>query len=418
MDRYDFVIHGASGFTGQYVVEYVYRAAQEHGITWAVSGRSESRLLAVLKTAGEAVSADLSKTPLIICDCGDSRSLIEMAQKARVVLNCVGPYRFYGEPVVEACVEGGAHHIDISGEPAFLEKMQLNYHQKALENGVYVVGSCGFDSIPSDLGQICVKKAMEGDVNSIETFLSVSVPDVPGPAINYGTWQSAIYGFAHAKELGPIRRALYPGKLPSPAHKLKLRGSMFYCEEVGSWCLPFPGSDRSVMVRTQRELYHVKEEYPAQIQCYVQMSLLNCIVTIMVGAIFGILASFRAGRKLLERYPGFFSCGAVSKDGVPKAKAEETNFMLTLIGRGWGSKKDHASPPNRTVKTVVRGKNVGYGATCECMVQAGLVILQEIDRLPSAGGVYTPGFAFAETTLVDRLNAHGVTFVTEASTVM
>jgi hypothetical protein len=38
--------------------------------------------------------------------------------------------RFYGEAVVEACVEAGTHHLDISGEPAFLEKVQLKYHQK------------------------------------------------------------------------------------------------------------------------------------------------------------------------------------------------------------------------------------------------------------------------------------------------
>ena len=40
-----------------------------------------------------------------------------------------------------------------------------------MENGVYVVGSCGFDSIPSDLGQMCVKKEMQGDLNEVETFL-------------------------------------------------------------------------------------------------------------------------------------------------------------------------------------------------------------------------------------------------------
>ena len=80
--------------------------------------------------------------------------------------------RFFGEPVVEACVEGGAHHVDISGEPQYLEKMQLKYHQvtmdvirhlrkslqKALENGVYVVGACGFDSIPADMGQVKKKE--------------------------------------------------------------------------------------------------------------------------------------------------------------------------------------------------------------------------------------------------------------------
>jgi len=424
---YDLVVHGASGFTGQYVVEYVHRAALEHGISWAVSGRSESRLLDTLSSAGIAVGADLSKTPIIVCDCSDSDSLLKMAKQAKVVLNCVGPYRFYGEAVVEACVEAGAHHIDISGEPQFLEQMQLKYHSKAVDNGVYVIGSCGFDSIPSDLGQICVKKAMGGDLNSIEMFLSVTVPPGPGATINFGTWQSAIYGFAHSKELKSLRKRLYPERLPTPQYKLKQRGSLFYAREFASYCMPFLGSDRSVMMRTQREFYHGKDEMPTQIQCYVLMSFLNILLTMMALLLFGCLASFKFGRSLLEKYPGFFSFGAVSKHGVPKYKANGTNFELTLIGKGWPTKADppssnrsetpssgeqHEYPPCRTVQTVVKGKNIGYGATCECMVQAGLMLIKELDRLPSVGGVYTPGFAFAETSLVETLNQHDVTFET------
>jgi len=415
MLKYDIVVYGASGFTGQYVVEFVHKAALQHGISWAVAGRNEGKVYEVLVAAGKAVGADLCKVPILICDCADSESLVQMARQAKVVLNCVGPYRFYGESVVEACVEAGTHHLDISGEPAFLEKMQLKYHDKAVDNGVYVVGSCGFDSIPSDMGQICIKKEMGGDVNAVETFLSVIVPDIPGPAINFGTWQSAIYGFANAKELKAIRKGLYPERLPTPKYKLKPRGNLFYAPEVDSYCMPFLGSDRSVMTRTQREFYHGKDESPAQVQCYAQMRWWNCLLTMLVGLIFGLFASFKFGRSLLEKYPGFFSFGAVSKQGVPKQKADETNFELTLIGKGWATKGQHDTPPNRLVKTIVKGKNVGYGATCECLVQAGLVILQEIDRMPSVGGVYTPGFAFAETSLVDRLNKNDVTFQTTVS---
>ena len=71
----------------------------------------------------------MMSVPTIVCDSNDSSSLIAMARQARLVLNCVGPYRFYGESVVEACVEAGAHHLDISGEPQYLEKTQLKYHQ-------------------------------------------------------------------------------------------------------------------------------------------------------------------------------------------------------------------------------------------------------------------------------------------------
>jgi len=408
--RYDLVVYGASGFTGQYVVEYVHRAAQEHGLTWAVAGRNESKILKVLECASDVVLSDLKETPKIICDCSDSASLANMARQARVVLNCVGPYRFYGEMVVEACVENGAHHIDISGEPGYLEKMQLQYHSKAVENGVYVVGACGFDSIPADVGQVCVKKEMEGDVNSVETFLNVSVPDVPGATINFGTWQSAIHGFANSRDLLNIRRSLYPQKLPSSEHRLKPRGKIFYCDEMQSYAMPFLGSDRSVMMRTQRGFYHEKDEKPTQIQCYVLMSWFNCMLTIMVGLVFATLAKYKFGRSLLENHPRFFSFGAVSKQGVPKEKASETNFEMTLLGKGWATKGEHDGPPDRVVKTVVKGKNVGYGATCECMVQAGVVTLLETDKLPGVGGVYPPGFAFADTSLVSRLNKHDVTF--------
>jgi len=414
MSRYDLVIYGASGFTGQYVVEYVHRAAVEHGLSWAVAGRSEGKLLAVLDRAGKAVAADLSTIPVIIADSSDTSSLLGMAAQAKVVLNCVGPYRFFGEPVVEACVEGGAHHVDISGEPQYLEKMQLKYHQKALENGVYVVGACGFDSIPADLGQVCVRNEMAGDVNSVETYLKVITPDLPGPTINFGTWQSAIYGLAHAGELKSLRKALYPDRLPPTRPKLKPRGTLHYSKITESWCLPFMGSDKSVMTRTQRSFFHDKDQRPTQIQAYLQCkSLLSALTLIMVGILFGILASFKLGRTLLECYPGLCSFGKVSKDGVPKQKADNTNFEMMLVGEGWKERVDPEKagmPPNRRVTTTVKGKNIGYGATCECMVQSALVILQETARLPSAGGVYSPGYAFADTTLVSRLNKKDVTF--------
>lgn len=54
---------------------------------------------------------------MIIADVNDEKSLNEMAARAKVVVNCVGPYRFYGEAVVKACVNNGAHHVDVSGEP-------------------------------------------------------------------------------------------------------------------------------------------------------------------------------------------------------------------------------------------------------------------------------------------------------------
>ena len=92
------------------------------------------------------------------------------------------------------------------GEPQFLETMQLKYNEEAERKGIYIVGSCGFDSIPADLGQTVVMRAMDGPVNTIETYLKcTSPPDEPGAIINFATYQCAIYGFAMAQELIPVR---------------------------------------------------------------------------------------------------------------------------------------------------------------------------------------------------------------------
>ena len=198
---FDLIVFGATGYTGKNVVQYVARSAKELGdISWAVAGRDESKLRRIL---GQ-VPADL-KIPdpgVIICDVNDELSLLEMASKGQVVLNCVGPYRFSGDAVVKACLAKGTHHIDVSGEPQFLETMQLRYHKEAKEKGVYIIGSCGFDSIPSDVGASLVHKAMSGPVNSIETYLELgNESNAKGADVNFGTWQSAIYGFANAKDL-------------------------------------------------------------------------------------------------------------------------------------------------------------------------------------------------------------------------
>jgi len=94
----------------------------------------------------------LENIPKIVADVSNSDSLQAMARQGKVVINCVGPYRFFGEKVVKACVTEGTHHVDVSGEPQYLENMQLKYHKEAEDKGVYVVGACGFDSIPADCG--------------------------------------------------------------------------------------------------------------------------------------------------------------------------------------------------------------------------------------------------------------------------
>ncbi|XP_067682807.1 saccharopine dehydrogenase-like oxidoreductase [Haliotis asinina] len=413
--KYDIVIFGATGFTGQFVVDEVARIAEEERVTWAVAGRKMDRLQKVLEQSGQRTGKSLEDTPIIIADSSAEQSILDMCKQARVVLNCVGPYRFHGSQVVRACIEGGASHIDISGEPQFLENMQLLYNAKAKDAGVYIIGSCGFDSIPADLGVVFMKSKFQGDLNSVECYISLtSGPE--GAAINYATYESAVHGFAHQGELPAIRKQLFPSPLPRSKHKVPRRSAVFKSGLMDKWCFPFLGSDKSVVTRTQRYNYDVKKSRPIQFSPYMCVdSFLYMVLMVVFGTLFGLFAKFSITRNILLQFPGLFTVGLVKKGGPSKKQIEGTSFSMTFFGEGYSDKLDdpeaqHENPPDKKIQTKVIGPEPGYVTTPICMVQAGLMILKERSKLPSGGGVYTPGAAFGETSLITRLDKRNVKF--------
>lgn len=113
-------------------------------------------------------------------------------------------------------------YVDIFNILQYMEKMQLEYNKAAQEAGIYIVSACGFDSIPADLGIIFTQQTFGGEINTIETYLKLwTTGNVKGSLLNYGTWESAVYGMAHMNELRALRTKLYPTKLPKFTPKLK-----------------------------------------------------------------------------------------------------------------------------------------------------------------------------------------------------
>ncbi|XP_030614853.1 saccharopine dehydrogenase-like oxidoreductase [Archocentrus centrarchus] len=413
---YHLVIFGASGFTGQFVVEEVARTVSEGpkgNLKWAVAGRSKQKLEKVLEQAAGVLSKPELRTEvdIIVADVEEPDSLAAMCKQAVIVLNCVGPYRFYGEPVVKACVENGAHHIDICGEPQFLEGMQLNYSSQAAENGVYIIGSCGFDSIPADMGVLYTRDQFKGTLTAVESFLNVST-GADGGCIHDGTWQSAIYGFADSQKLQSLRRKFNHKPLPTAGPKLKRRGALFYSNEIQQYSVPFMGSDPAVVKRTQRFLVEEYQATPVQYGAYAGVGGIGSIIKLMfAGIMFWFLVKFSFGRNLLVKHPEFFSFGFFSKAGPTRKQMEASSFQFTFYGEGYTQEQDPSQgKPNAKIRTRVQGPEAGYVATPIAMVQAALTILNEAAALPKKGGVYTPGAAFVKTTLIARLNKHGIQF--------
>uniref|UniRef100_A0A5F8HGT9 Saccharopine dehydrogenase-like oxidoreductase n=1 Tax=Monodelphis domestica TaxID=13616 RepID=A0A5F8HGT9_MONDO len=387
---YHLVVFGASGFTGQFVAEEVARQQMSpvfrgSSLPWAVAGRSREKLVQVLKKAAEKLGRPTlpAEVDIITCDILNPASLDEMAKQAVIVLNCVGPYRFYGEPVVRACVENGASCIDICGEPQFLEEMYWKYHEKAAEKGLYIIGSSGFDSIPADLGVLFTRNKLKGTLTAVESFLKVnSGPE--GMCIHDGTWKSAVHGFGDQKRLKSLRKQSNMKPLPVVGAKLKRRWPVSYCSELHEYSIPFMGADASVVKRTQRFLYENLQETPVQYAAYVNVGGLTSIIKLMfAGLFFLFFVKFNFGRQLLVKFPWFFSFGYFSEQGPTQKQMDDSSFTFTFFGQGYS--QDHTTKhgkPNIKICTQVKGPEPGYVATPIAMVQAAVTLLKDTSDLP------------------------------------
>ncbi|KAE9548000.1 hypothetical protein FO519_008793 [Halicephalobus sp. NKZ332] len=411
--RYDLVLYGVTGFTGAYVLEVFAKSSNFGKVKLAVAGRNESKIRSVLKEVSNFAKVDVTNLPIIIADSGNEKSLGEMAKQAKVIVNVVGPYRLYGEAVVKAAVENGASHVDISGEPAFLEKMQQKYGKQAKENGVYVVGACGWDSIPCDLGVNFLKQNFDGTLEYAETF--VHVKNGPsGYSFNAGTYQTLILGIWQAKNdgLGKIRKEIMPQKLERSPFRPKKRGNLWWNETLECYSLPFPGSDRSVVQRSQYFDATENNARPVNIETYMLIKSKFWALALMLWvALLSVFVQFGFTRKLLQKYPDVCSFYMFKNEGPSRQQAKEASFTYWIFGKGWGNnEKAGEKAPEKTKVARCDGPDAGYIGTSGCVLASALTILQDKDKLPEEGGVFTTTAAFKETKIYDRLREFGVTF--------
>lgn len=200
----DVVVLGATGVTGRHVAEHLARRSAETGLRWAAAGRDEGRLSRVLSEHGVADAR------LVLADVSDSASLRELAGRTKVVLDLVGPYTLYGRPVIEACVAGGCHYADLTGEIPFVRSVIDDLDGAARQAGVKVAQVCGFEALPADLATLIAaeqaRERWQEPLASVDVEVSMTAP--PGlprasDAISGGTLQSML-AIASAERAGLI----------------------------------------------------------------------------------------------------------------------------------------------------------------------------------------------------------------------
>lgn len=379
--EFDIIVYGASGFTGRLVAEYLARQGVQK---WAMAGRSLSKLAEVRDEMG--LPGD---TPLVIADASNPATLVDMCNRTRVVLTTVGPYQLYGTELVAACAETGTDYVDLCGEPAWIRDMIDAYDARAKDTGARIVFSCGFDSIPFDLGVWFLQQEAVKRFGKPAPRVKGRVRKMQGGASG-GTIASLTETMKAAAKNPKIISILKSsfGLTPGFEGPSQPSGLMpEYDSATGTWTAPFvmaPINTKNVH-RSNFLLGHP----------YGRDFVYDEMIMTTIGD---------AGRAMAEAIAKASPFGdAKLKPGEGPSKEERENGFYDVLFIG-------EYPDDQSVRVSVAGdKDPGYGSTSKMIAESALTLLEH----DTPGGVTTPGAVMA-APLLARLEAHaGLTFLVE-----
>lgn len=379
----DIIVYGATGFTGRLVAEYLahHYKGRKDAPQWAMAGRSLDKLAEVRDLIG--ASPD---TPLIVADAGDPKSLDAMAERTKVVLTTVGPYQLYGSALVAACVRAGTAYADLCGEPGWMREMIDTHHDAAKASGARITFSCGFDSIPFDLGMLFLQAEAAKRHGKPAPRVKGRVRKMAGGASG-GTIASlteTLKAVAKNPSLALLLKssfALTPG-FEGPSQPTDLIPE--YDAATGTWTAPFvmaPINTKNVH-RTNFLLGH---PWGADL-VYDEMVMTT------------IGDAGKAMAEAMAKANPFGDSKLQPGEGPSKEEREKGFYDILFIG-------EYAD--GTTVRASVQGdRDPGYGSTSKMLAETGIALLGNM----GSGGVWTPGALLGEA-LIDRLTANaGLTF--------
>ena len=391
---HDIVLYGATGFVGVLTAEYLAEHAPDN-VRIALGGRSQKKL--------EETRASLGVDwPIVVAESQDRDQVAALAKSARVVATTVGPYFKYGKPLVEACAAAGTHYADLTGEVLFMRWAIDAADEAARASGARIVHTCGFDSIPSDIGTLLLHEAAEAEGHGDLGETSLVVKALRGGASG-GTIDSLRTSVDTVKKDPASRRTLVDPYALSPSRDAEPdlgpeRDSLkpHHDGRLGGWLAPFVMG--SVNTRVVRRSNALQDHAYGRRFSYRELMLtgggpVGCAKAVGVaGGIAGAFAGFATpgARQLLDHFlpdPG---------EG-PSAKARERGFFNIDIHTTTSSGKQ--------LRCEIRAPgDPGYKATAVMLGESALCLA--LDDLPSRAGVLTPATAMGRV-LADRLVAAG-----------
>lgn len=379
----DIIVYGATGFTGRLVAEYLahhYKGRQD-APKWAMAGRSLDKLSEVRDLIGAP-----KETPLVIADASDPASLDKMAASTQVVLTTVGPYQLYGSELVAACVRAGTAYADLCGEPGWMREMIDAHEAAAKASGARITFSCGFDSIPFDLGVLFLQAEAAKRHGKPAPRVKGRVRKMAGGASG-GTIASlteTLKAIAKKPSLALLLKssfALTPG-FEGPSQPTGLIPE--YDSATGTWTAPFvmaPINTKNVH-RTNFLLGH---QWGADL-VYDEMVMTT------------IGDAGKAMAEAMAKANPFGDSQLKPGEGPSKEERENGFYDILFIGE---------YPDGTTVRASVQGdRDPGYASTSKMIAETAMALLEN----KGVGGVWTPGALLGDALIARLTKNAGLTF--------
>ena len=382
--EFDVVVFGASGYTGKLVAEYIQSEYGENGsVKWAIAGRNKEKLEGIREELG--LSADLS---ILEVDSNDQDSLNAMTSSTKCVLTTVGPYQLYGSNLVESCAKNGTDYVDLTGEPGWMYEMINAHKETAQASGARIVFSCGFDSIPFDLGVYFVQQAAKNKFGKPAQHVRGRVKAMNGE-FSGGTIASLGATMATLKKKPELIKVLanpfsltegFEGPAQLDDSKVLLD------EKLNMWVAPFvmaPINTKNIHRSNALLDHQYGEDF-----CYDEMM---------------IAGEGEEGKQIAD---AMTSANPMGGDNVPqpgegpsKESREQGNYDVLFF----------ADLGEESIEARVTGDmDPGYGSTSKMITESAICLIQDCSDLP--GGIYTPAPAMGDKLIHRLVKKAGLTF--------
>jgi len=406
--EYDLVIMGATGFTGKLVVEYLIKnyGVENEEFTWAIAGRDKNKLERV-RSSFKDLDSNSNNIPTLVVDSHDPILLDKMTSISRLVISTVGPYLKFGEALVESCVKNSTHYCDLTGEVPFIRESIDAFDLKAKKNNCRIIHSCGFDSIPSDIGVLLLQMDSLKRFNEPCDEVNLYVRSIRG-GLSGGTIASMInisnYMRSNPEDQNLLKSpfSLNPrDSVKNNARQPNLK-SVKWNDHIQRWVCPFimSGINTRIVRRTNAitdHRYGIDFRYSEASSFKKGLTGFFRAMVMFIGlVIIQISLNVRPLLWCLRKFnlpsPG---------EGPSKETRDNGFFKLDIIGSMDDIKKISL--------TVTGDSDPGYSATAKMITESALSVLLDQDRIPKVHGVLTPASGIG-VVLAERLKDKGINF--------